>query len=148
MVEARDSSAADRRPNALMVDYHPLYMAPRWLYGNLFFEALRARIPTARLRYEDLVRVPWEQVGLALTRCGATPDASVLATPANGTVELGSLHTIGGNPMRFERGEIAVHEDDEWKRKMPMSARREVTAITWPLLLHYGYFTSRADAAP
>jgi hypothetical protein len=124
---------------AMMLDYQPRYMAPRWLYGNLFFEILRATIPTARLRYEDLVRAPRAEVARALARCGTLPNGDETAIPLTGAVRLGTLHTIGGNPMRFRQGQAPIHEDDAWKRDMPPRARREVTLVTWPLLLRYGY---------
>jgi hypothetical protein len=133
-----------RRPEvvgeeAVMLDYNPLYIAPRWLYGNLFFELLRTRVPTARLRYEDLVRAPQEYVEAALRECGAPSDHAGIQALGSGHVTLGSLHTIGGNPMRFTAGETAVRADEAWKREMTPGSRRGVTAVTWPLLKLYGY---------
>ena len=133
-----------RRPEvvgaeAVMLDYPPLYIAPRWVYINLFFELLRARIPTARLRYEDLVRAPQEYVEAALLRSDAPSDPAGLQALGSGSVTLGTLHTIGGNPMRFTAGETAVRADEAWRREMPPGSRRGVTAVTWPLLLFYDY---------
>lgn len=133
-----------RRPevvgeDAVMLDYRPIYIAPRWVYGNLFFELLRTRVPTARLRYEDLVRTPQEYVADALRRCGAPTDDAGLAALASGRVTLGAQHTIGGNPMRFTAGETAVRADEAWRRDMTPGSRRSVTAVTWPLLLLYRY---------
>ncbi len=133
-----------RRPEvageeAVMLDYRPLYIAPRWVYGNLFFELLRTRVPTARLRYEDLVRAPQEYVEAALRGSGAPTDHAGLEALGSGRVTLGTLHTIGGNPMRFAAGETPVRADEAWRREMPPGSRRSVTAVTWPLLLLYGY---------
>lgn len=133
-----------RRPevvgeDAVMLDYRPLYMAPRWMYGNLFFELLRTRVPTARLRYEDLVRAPQEYAEAALRTCGAPTDDAGLQALGSGSVTLGTLHTIGGNPMRFTSGETPVRADEAWRREMTPGSRRSVTAVTWPLLLLYGY---------
>lgn len=133
-----------RRPEivgeeAVMLDYRPLYIAPRWVYGNLFFELLKTRVPTARLRYEDLVRAPQEYVEDALRRAGAPSDPAGLAALGSGRVTLGTLHTIGGNPMRFGAGETAVRADEAWRSEMAPGSRRSVTAVTWPLLLLYGY---------
>jgi hypothetical protein len=139
-----------RRPEvvgeeAVMLDYSPLYVAPRWVYGNLFFELLRTRVPTARLRYEDLGRSPQEYVESALQGCGAPSDDAGLEALGSGRVTLGALHTIGGNPMRFTAGETSVRADDAWKREMTPGSRRSFTAVTWPLLKLYGY-SLRADA--
>ena len=133
-----------RRPEvvgeeAVMLDYRPLYIAPRWLYGNLFFELLRTRIPTVRLRYEDLARAPQEQVEAALRSCGAPTEGAGLSALGSGRVTLGTLHTIGGNPMRFTAGEAPVRADEAWRREMTPGSRRSVTAVTWPLLLLYRY---------
>jgi hypothetical protein len=133
-----------RRPeivgeDAVMLDYRPLYIAPRWVYGNLFFELLRTRVPIARLRYEDLVRAPQEYVEAALRGCGAPYDPAGLEALGRGSVTLGSLHTLGGNPMRFTAGETAVQADEAWMREMAAGSRRSVTAVTWPLLMLYGY---------
>jgi len=139
-----------RRPEivgheAVMLDYRPLYIAPRWLYGNLFFELLRTRIPTARLRYEDLARAPQEYIEAALRGSGVPTDRAGLQALGSGRVTLGTLHTIGGNPMRFTAGETPVRADETWRREMKPGSRRGVTAVTWPLLLLYGY-SLRSDA--
>lgn len=133
-----------RRPEradaeAVMLDYRPLYIAPRWLYGNLMFELMRKRLRTTRLRYEDLVSAPREQVEVALQRCGLPASSDELAALTRGSVELGTLHTIGGNPMRFTRGEAPVRGDEKWRTEMAPRARRGVAAVTWPLLRLYGY---------
>ena len=133
---------------AVMLDYSPLYIAPRWVYGNLFFELLRTRIPTARLRYEDLVRAPHEYVEAALRRAGAPSDVAGLEALGSGRVTLGTLHTLGGNPMRFGAGETAVRADEAWRREMAAGSRRSVTAVTWPLLLLYGYSLRGAPREP
>jgi hypothetical protein len=134
---------------AVMLDYSPLYIAPRWLYGNLFFELLRTAAPTARLRYEDLACAPEEHLERALRRCGVLDRDAEISIPNSGSVELGTLHTIGGNPMRFARGPAPINPDEAWRRELPGGARRAVTAVTWPLLLGYGYLGSRSrDPAP
>jgi len=129
---------------ALMLDYSPLYIAPRWVYGNLFFELLRATTPTARLRYEDLTNAPEEHVERALNNCGILGGGEAVSIPDSRSVELGTLHTLGGNPMRFERGSAPIKRDEAWRRELPRGARRAVTAVTWPLLLGYGYLGPRS----
>ena len=52
---------------------------------------------------------------------------------------LGVHHTVLGNPMRFDRGEIQIRRDDRWKTAMEPDDRKLVTRKTWPLLLRYGY---------
>jgi hypothetical protein len=52
---------------------------------------------------------------------------------------LGVNHTVLGNPMRFDQGEVVIRRDDRWRTQMVPADRRIVTRRTWPLLLRYGY---------
>ncbi len=57
-------------------------------------------------------------------------------------------HSIRGNPMRFAHGRQQVRVDDAWRTGMAKPARRLVTAVTWPLLLRYGYLRAeRSEGA-
>ena len=57
----------------------------------------------------------------------------------DGQVDLRVSHTVAGNPGRLETGTIPLRLDDAWRDALPDGARRTVTALTWPLLLRYGY---------
>ena len=41
--------------------------------------------------------------------------------------------------MRFTTGQIPIRPDERWRTAMPTGQRRTVTALTMPLLAHYGY---------
>ena len=135
-----------------------------WMSDNLLLDSLRLlRVPAYRLRYESLVARPREHAAAVLRLAGAggalgpgaavAPGASAGPTAAgpgatavpdlgfigDGQVDLGVNHTVAGNPMRFRQGRLALKADDEWSTAMPSGQRRTVTAITWPLLLRYGY---------
>ena len=99
--------------------------------------------PTLRVRYEDLVTAP----EATLTRI-----AAFTGVPAsNGELDLvrGDMtgrwadlsvsHGLGGNPKRVASGRIPIRIDNEWRTAMPAAQRRTVTALTLPLLGHYGY---------
>jgi hypothetical protein len=64
------------------------------------------------------------------------------------TVTLAPTHSVKGNPDRFRTGPIEIRLDDEWRRAMRPRDRRVVTALTWPLLLRYGYAAGRARPQP
>jgi hypothetical protein len=66
---------------------------------------------------------------------------------ADRMVKLDIHHTVSGNPNRFEAGDIELFTDAEWAAQMPTSAYLTVTALTWPLLLKYGYSLRRLDSA-
>jgi hypothetical protein len=52
---------------------------------------------------------------------------------------LNKAHTASGNPLRFATGKVAIRGDERWRAAMPAAQRRTVTALTLPLLSHYGY---------
>jgi hypothetical protein len=45
--------------------------------------------------------------------------------------------------MRFSHGRQRVKADEAWRRDMDRPVRRTVLALTWPLLLRYGYLRGR-----
>jgi Sulfotransferase family len=105
-----------------------------WAIANLATELappLRRRY--LRVRYEELARDPEGWLRRISRFAGLDPVA------AAERVHLGLHHSIGGNPMRYEQGEVRVKPDTAWRRLLPAGDRRLVTAITWPLLLRYGY---------
>jgi len=48
-------------------------------------------------------------------------------------------HSVGGNPLRFDRGPITVAEDKAWMTEMPKTTRGMLGLALWPWLSHYGY---------
>jgi len=52
--------------------------------------------------------------------------------------EIGRYHSVGGNPIRFDRNVPNVRLDDEWRQRMSWCDRTIVTALTTPFLVrHY-----------
>ncbi len=144
---------------AYMHKQSPGVTALYWMNDNLLLDSLRLlRVPAYRLRYESLVARPREHAAdlLRLAGTGGAGDPKAAVGPAaaaapgtlagpdldfigDGQVDLGVNHTVAGNPMRFHQGRLALKADDAWSTAMPSGQRRTVTAITWPLLLRYGY---------
>jgi len=119
---------------AYMKRFSPLRSAADWNGLNLAMEALGVgRFEMVRARYEDLAAdpLPW------LTRY--FPGVPFPDSLAEGHVALGVSHTVSGNPLRFESGELTIRADVEWRDRMRPRDRRLVTAATAPLLLRYGY---------
>lgn len=121
----------------------PWLTALSWSATTLLLGAARSPRP-ALLRYEDFVADPagairrlWEQTGEPL------PQTDSLSEPV---LHLQQGHTVAGNPDRYQ-SEVQIKPDVEWQAKMPVSARRMVTALTWPLLLRLGYFKPQAPEA-
>ena len=121
--------------------YMPVFGPVRTaLYWDLEHVALGLVKRMARgryvIRYEDLTRNPMAVLSEALRRVGIHADVSFLGS---GRLHLGDNHLVAGNPVRFERGDVPITPDDEWRSRLPSDRRRIVTALTWPLLLRYGF---------
>jgi hypothetical protein len=143
---SRVKDQPDRGAPGVMRRKTPPTAAALWTAGNAAADALWSGRPaTLRLRYEDFVAAP----GAALTRVlelAGEPDA---ASPLIGerTVELGVHHTVAGNPDRLRTGRVELRADREWRGRMRARDRALVTALTWPLLLRYGYLGEADDGS-
>jgi hypothetical protein len=136
-VERPEIAAGD----AYFEEFSPWRAGLRWMECNLAFDVLRRlRTPTTRVRYEALAADPAGEVGRALRALGEPADTAPLRGAA---VEVTGQHSLRGNPMRFEHGRRPVRADEAWRRDMARGTRRLVVALTWPLLLRYGYLRGR-----
>jgi hypothetical protein len=126
-------------------DYMPVFSPARsatfWNVENALFELLARRgTPVWRVRYEDLVRTPNTMLRDAARFVGVAPPSADLVT--EGVANLSPSHSVSGNPMRFVHGEMRVDPDDGWRTQLGPRRARLVFALTWPLLLRYGYARS------
>lgn len=90
-----------------------------------------------RMTYESFVRSPLE----SLTRIVDFVGESGVELPIRGerNVTVDATHSVAGNESRAARGELTLRLDDEWRRKLPRRHRALVEALTWPMLVRYGY---------
>ena len=117
--------------------FKPWKSAMYWGLENVGLQLLRgASTRYVMLRYEDLVDDPDAALGAALDRIEIAADLQFLH---EGRLGLGPNHMVAGNPLRFERGDVPIRPDVEWSRRLEAGARWTVTALTWPLLLRYGF---------
>jgi hypothetical protein len=121
-----------------MVRFSPAKSSALWDSWNASAEALWRRTPQKylRIRYEDFVADPRESLERILGLVGVTAD---LPLAGERQVKLGVSHTVSGNPNRFETGAVELRPDHEWISSMSPRDRALVTALTLPLLPHYGY---------
>ena len=121
-----------------MVRFSPAKSSALWDSWNASAEALWRRTPEKylRIRYEDFVADPRENLGRILGLVGATAE---LPLAGEREVRLGVSHTVSGNPNRFETGAVELRPDHEWISNMRPRDRALVTALTLPLLRRYGY---------
>jgi sulfotransferase family protein len=129
-------------------DYMPVYRpreaAARWMLANGVFENLARSVPTIRVRYEQFVAEPQSELRRIASHAGVDLAPDTLDFVGQGSLELGVGHTAAGNPMRFETGRVMLREDERWRTVMDRGQQRLVTALTWPLLLRYGYLGREA----
>jgi hypothetical protein len=115
----------------------PWRSAVFWMLENLALELLPGRSRRfARLRYDDLTSDPERTLGSALRALGVDEDLEFLRAR---TLRLDSNHVVAGNPLRFHRGQVTIEQDLEWRTGLRAGPRRVVTALTWPLLVRYGF---------
>jgi hypothetical protein len=118
-----------------------LAASARWVGYNALTPVLgsfgRSRM---RVRYEDLVAEPRLHLRRILEFAGVPAGDDDLSFLHDGRVHLGADHTVhGSNRMRFTMGEVPLRLDDQWHSRMAAGDRRLTTALTWPLLLRFGY---------
>ena len=114
-------------------------VSARWIAHNTLIERLGSRVPVARLGYEALVRDPATELLRVLSELGWAVEPSALDFVRHGSVHLNPNHTVMGNPMRMASGEIPLRVDDAWRTRLPRFQRLQVTVMTWPMLIRYGY---------
>jgi len=127
-------------PGRLLDVQGPAYTTAFWLAWNPTIRYLwrRRKDRYKFLRYEDFVASPRESVQEVLDFVGESHANSPFTTDR--TVSVAATHSIEGNASRFVQGEIEIRADQEWQEKMSARSRLIVTAMTWPLLLRYGYW--------
>ena len=126
------------RPGTLMPRRFPLDTMGRWLLENHFTHRFsRSADGYSLLRYEDLVASPAGAIGGALRELGI--DGVQLGWLETDTVELSVTHSVGGNPIRFDRGPVAIRRDDTWRRQMSPGVRKVLGLLVYPLMRRYGY---------
>lgn len=135
-----------RRPEAtsgrtsFMPTYSPASTALRWDLQNGAFGLLARRgTPTLRVRYEEFVADPRGVLARIAAFAGEPADQAGLSFVSAGGIELGAQHTVSGNPVRFDTGQVALRRDEAWRTELPVGQRRTVAVLASPLLLRYGY---------
>lgn len=134
-----------RRPEgagaaSYMPTFSPSRVAMLWTLHNGLVEGLRPLgTPVRRIRYERFVADPVGTLRDVAGFVGLAVDAGDLSFLSADRASLASAHTVSGNPMRFQVGDVPVRRDDSWKQGLPPRQRRMVAAISGPLRLAYGY---------
>ncbi|GGK69374.1 sulfotransferase [Sphaerisporangium melleum] len=132
---------------ARMTRWRPWRTCVHWIVQNFAFELLARRGgAVVRVRYEDLLADPRGALGMLLTRLGFDGAADLPFLRSGHLAELSTAHTCAGNPMRFTTGPLPLTRDDSWRAEMARRHRWLVAALTWPLMLQYGYSVRERQA--
>jgi Sulfotransferase domain len=122
-----------------MQTFGPVEAAARWLLSNAAFHALATRHSAyIRMSYESFVtdtRASLHQISAFAAEQLVLPSAEL----TDSRVKLSGHHIFSGNPMRASSGWLEMRIDDAWQTALPAPQFAAVTAMTWPLLLFYGY---------
>jgi hypothetical protein len=111
-----------------------------WLTDNLLFDLVsRGMAGATRLKYESLVADPVSQVRRVVSELGLSAGDLSLSFLSDSAAALPASHALSGNPMRFQRGQIALRADEDWREAMSGPRKAVISLATWPLLRRYGY---------
>jgi len=116
--------------------YYTAHQSVAWNIQNVLFSKIAANhlspAEYMMINYETLASDPhqtFEQV-CAFIGCGYEEEAVE-------NFRLGSLHTIAGNPMRYEKRGIVL--DEKWKTLLPPSSKTLANVLTAVNKSRYGY---------
>jgi hypothetical protein len=107
-----------------------------WMEKNALFELYGGTGgELARIRYEDMTERPADTLSHVLGRVQSALGVSLGECGDRDVTQ----HTISGNPVRFSAQVPSVRPDDEWHTAMGARQRIEVSLLTAPMLVRYGY---------
>lgn len=120
----------------------PMQSSMHWNLRNALLHSWRLwGLKAMKVRYEDLATNPRETLRSIFARL--TAGAGPLELPNDHSAHMKETHTVYGNPVRFRVGQVEIRPDLEWRTALPCRDRRQVTALTWPGLVSYGYLTRK-----
>lgn len=107
-----------------------------WIIQNALFSKIAANhLPSEDyllLTYEDFATAPYESFEKVCETIGCAFERSAVDS-----FREGSVHTIAGNPMRYETRGIIL--DEKWKSRLPQSSKKLASLLTATVKSRYGY---------
>jgi hypothetical protein len=116
-------------------------MALTWDLKNILFHVLVPGRQRLLVRYEGLTGDTAEELDRILQFAGTAATRPESQQPP--AYEWKEFHMVGGNPIRFNQGELRLRPDTAWQTDMPVADRRLVAMLSLPLLVAYGYVRPR-----
>jgi hypothetical protein len=141
--DPRDVVKSWIKPKSYLQRKSTLRSVRDWLLFNVSTEWV-SRISKAHylfLRYEDFVEEPEGSLKRILDWVGAGPQQ--LSFLSGRTARLSAQHVLGGNPDKFDSGEIEIKPRPS---SLPLSYELLTSALTFPMLLKYQYSLVRSKS--
>lgn len=107
-----------------------------WMKNNIICEFVKSRFISNHLivRYEDFSDNTEVCFNHIIEWLRNTSNSKLILSGTRS-----QQHSTSGNPVRFDKKEIVINEDLEWKDRLPMKYKLFVTLISLPLLIYYKY---------
>ena len=126
----------NRDPSATLNRARPLAAVRKWVKRHREIERLATQIDVTRLTYEEFLH----DTPSALAKVFDQEQVEqVLEGLRAASVERPMTHAVAGNPHRFEKSELVLKLDEEWKTQLGFKDRLIIQAIASPLMQTYGY---------
>lgn len=131
-----------REQGEYMAEINSRTAAIHWNVGHAFATLASRRITrNVTCRYEDFAAEPQATMADMLAGLGLDSEMLHPFTSSN-EVSLADAHCLWGNPDRMMRGTVTIRHDMAWTEKMPAREKLQVTMLTFPWLVKYGYLTA------
>ncbi|MEM8488563.1 MAG: sulfotransferase [Bacteroidota bacterium] len=116
--------------------YYTARQSVAWNIQNVLFSRIAANVLDDKdyllINYETLATDPEGTFAQVCDKIGCEYEANAVEN-----FRLGSVHTIAGNPMRYEKRGIVL--DEKWKTRLPQSSKTLASMLTGITKSRYGY---------
>lgn len=96
-----------------------------------------AHTPRKLVRYEDFAEAPRRTTDELIEWIGVEGNASPFRSER--IVHLAASHTVSGNPIRFDVGEVSINVDSRWLSAMTRGSQLTAQVFSWPVRRRFGY---------
>jgi len=115
-----------------------LQVLQSWIINNIAAELLSTRLSYIRICYEDFARQPRQTVESIISSVEPISEKNI---EFNGdrSIKLNTIHSISGNPDRFQAGLTEINADIEWQERLGKKKKLTAKLFSYPLIKRYGY---------
>ncbi len=116
--------------------YYTARQSVAWIIQNMLFSKIAANLMDEQdyllINYETLATDPHGTFQQVCDKIGCSYEQEAVEN-----FRQGSVHTIAGNPMRYESRGIVL--DEKWKTRLPQSSKTLASMLTGMTRSRYGY---------